>query len=241
MAQVQVVNGAPPAFVLVHGGFSGGWCWDRVSERLTGAGHRVFTPTLTGLGESAHLVGPEVNLSMHIADIAAVICENGLRDIVLCGHSYGGMVISGVANLHASRIRAMVYLDAVVAEPGTCLWDYLPDELRRQFAGMTSGLVIATGRPGPEIVNPEDAEWFASKSTPHPRATLHEPLPATAGGKAVARNIHVRATGYPSTMLDESHDRAEALGWPCIKLPYSHNVMIDAPDQVAAILMSAAQ
>ena len=241
MGQVQKVNSAPPDFVLVHGGFSGGWCWDRVSERLRGAGHRVFTPTLTGLGENAHLVGPDVDLSMHIADIAAVIRENGLRDIVLCGHSYAGMVISGVAQLLASRIRSMVYLDAVLPEPGACMWDYLPDDRRRYYVSKTSGFVITPGRPGPATVNAADAEWVASKSTPHPRATLHERLPATAGRNDVARNIHVRATAFPSAMLDGSHDRAEALGWLCLKLPYSHNLMIDAPKQVCAILMSAAQ
>jgi hypothetical protein len=117
----------------------------------------------------------------------------------------------------------------------------MADDQRRHFQNATSGLVIATGRPGPSIVNAADADWVASMSTPHPVATLHQPLPAAARPQAGGGNIHVRATGYPSTMLDDSHRRAAAMGWTCIELPYAHNVMLDAPAEVCEILQAAAR
>lgn len=230
----------PAVFVLVHGGFSGGWCWGRVADILTAAGHRVFAPTLTGLGDRAHLITPQVDLSTHIADIAGLIDDEDLHDIVLCGHSYGGMVISGVAEQRTSRIHALVYLDAVVPDPGTCLWDYLSDEQHKLFDSQTDGPGVKPIYPGPAIVNAADAEWMAARRTPHPRASFHERLPDTAHRNAVHTNVHVRATLYESAMMDDCHERARARGWTCVTLPFAHDLMIDAPHDVAAILMDAA-
>src|SRR5690349_9040341 len=96
-------------FVLVHGGWHGGWCWQKLVPRLTSAGHWVLTPTLTGLGERSHLLGPEVDLDTHIRDVAAVLKYEDLQKVVLVGHSYGGMVISGVAETAGSRVAHLVY------------------------------------------------------------------------------------------------------------------------------------
>ena len=128
-------------FVLVHGAWHGSWCWKHVRKRLQHAGHDVFTPTLTGVGERCHLASPNVNLSTHIADILSLIQWEELSRIILCGHSYGGFVISGVADRIPDRIRALVYLDAFVPEDGECLFDLVSPEMaagmRRQAA--TSG------------------------------------------------------------------------------------------------------
>src|ERR1700746_2403292 len=99
-------------FVLVHGAWHGGWCWRRVADQLRREGHAVFTPTLTGLGERAHLLAPGIDLSPHVADIVNMMRWEGLSEVILCGRSYGGFVISGVAEAMAARIRSIVFLDA---------------------------------------------------------------------------------------------------------------------------------
>src|SRR5574340_886568 len=105
-------------FVLVHGGFHGGWCWKKVTPLLRAAGHEVYTPTLTGLGERVHLASPEIDLSTHIQDVVNVLEYEDLREVVLVGHSYGGMVIAGVADRAAPRVAHLVYFDALVAGDG---------------------------------------------------------------------------------------------------------------------------
>src|SRR5947208_7876814 len=115
-------------FVLVHGAWHGGWCWIKVTRLLTDAAHVVHTPTLTGLGERAHLARPEIDLEAHIQDIVAVLEAEELRNVVLVGHSYAGMVITGVAARVPNRIASLVYLDAFVPEAGRSLLSYQPPE-----------------------------------------------------------------------------------------------------------------
>src|SRR5262245_45883722 len=112
---------ATRVFVLVHGAWHGGWCWRRVADLLTAAGHKVFTPTLTGLGERAHLINAEVDLSTHITDVVNVLKWERLRNVVLCGHSYGGFVISGVAEQMQDAIASIVFVDAFVPDGGEAL------------------------------------------------------------------------------------------------------------------------
>ena len=110
-------------FVLVHGAWHGGWCWQRVNDRLTALGHRVFAPTLTGVGERSHLNSPSVNLSTHISDVVNEIQWKSLEDVVLVGHSYAGMVITGAAEQVAAKIASIVYLDAFIPADGQSLGD----------------------------------------------------------------------------------------------------------------------
>src|SRR3954449_4648480 len=113
-------------FVLVHGAWHGSWCWKRVRKALQSAGHDVFTPTLTGVADRSHLASPNVNLEMHVADVVNLIRWEELDDVVLCGHSYSGCVIPGVADRVPERLRALVYLDAFILENGQSLHDTLP-------------------------------------------------------------------------------------------------------------------
>src|SRR5271169_3209137 len=117
-------------YVLVHGAWHGSWCWKRVRKALQAAGHEVFTPTLTGVGERSHLGSTSVSLSTHTADVVNLIRWEELSDVILCGHSYGGCVISGVADRIPDRIGALVYLDAFVLENGQSLHDALPPAMR---------------------------------------------------------------------------------------------------------------
>ncbi len=118
-------------FVIVHGAWGGGWEWTPVAGLLRQRGHDVFTPTLTGLGERTHL-GRDIGLADHIADVMAVLEFEALRDVVLCGHSYGGMVVTGVADRVADCIRQLVYLDALVPTHGQAVLDLVPDEFAQE-------------------------------------------------------------------------------------------------------------
>ena len=115
-------------FVLVHGAWHGGWCWVRVARILRDAGHEVFTPTLTGLGERVHLASADISLDTHVADVLGVLESEELEDVVLCGHSYGGMVVTGVAAQAAKRIDTLVYLDAFVPEDGQSVFELMGPE-----------------------------------------------------------------------------------------------------------------
>ena len=115
-------------FVLVHGAWHGGWCWRFVRDLLEKSGHRVHAPSLTGLGERKHLARPDIDLDTHIADIVSLLEMEDLSDVVLVGHSYGGMVITGVADRAPERIGRLVYLDAFVPEDGKCTLDYVVPE-----------------------------------------------------------------------------------------------------------------
>ena len=131
MAEVAKHSTAARSFVLVHGAWHGGWCWRRVAELLTARGHRVFTPTLTGLGERSHLLSAAVNLDTHIADIVNVIKWEGLEQVVLCGHSYGGIIVSGVVEEVFPAISSIVFLDAFVPEDGEFWGDVTVPETRQ--------------------------------------------------------------------------------------------------------------
>ena len=120
-------------FVLVHGAWHGSWCWKRVRKALQAQGHDVFTPTLTGVGERSHLLSPQVNLETHILDVENLLRWEDLSDVILCGHSYGGCVVGGVADRVPERIRSLVYLDAFVLESGESLTHHLPEPARKQM------------------------------------------------------------------------------------------------------------
>lgn len=116
-------------FLLVHGAWHGGWCYKSVAEKLRAQGHTVYTPTNTGVGKRSHLFHRDIDIEMHITDILNVIKWEELDNFVLVGHSYGGMIITGVADRCPEKVRRLVYLDAFVPEDGKCLFDYIPDEL----------------------------------------------------------------------------------------------------------------
>jgi pimeloyl-ACP methyl ester carboxylesterase len=189
-----------PPFVLVHGAWHGGWCWGRVAERLRAAGHRVFTPTLTGLGDRAHLIAPNVGLQTFIEDVVSTIDMEDLSDVVLVGHSYGSAVISGVADARAERIRRLVYLDSFMVQSGQSPFDQLPPDMveaRRASpikAPGSYGETFTMPAPAPSafgIVDAKDAAWAASRLRPHPiksyedRLELKRPL-----GAGLSKDLH---------------------------------------------------
>jgi pimeloyl-ACP methyl ester carboxylesterase len=168
-------------FVLVHGAWHGGWCWRRVADRLRASGHLVFTPTLTGLGERSHLLRPDLDLDVHIADVINVIKWERLSDVVLCGHSYGGFVISGVAEQAADLIRSIVFLDAFLPNNGDAIEDItgpaVKDAIRAAVKGGDPGV---PPRPAAAFgVNEADRAWVDALCVPQPIGTFTSPIRLT--------------------------------------------------------------
>jgi pimeloyl-ACP methyl ester carboxylesterase len=167
-------------FLIAHGAWSGGWSWKKMRAELEKRGHTVFTPTYTGLGERVHLARADLGLSDHIADIAGVIEAEELSDFILVGHSYGGMVATGVAGLVKVPIRALVYLDAFVPEPGESVFSFQPQAVREKLVEAArmkgDGWKMPPG-PVPPDTAPEDAEWSDRHRAGQPLITFQEPLP----------------------------------------------------------------
>ena len=161
-------------FVLVHGAFQGGWIYARVARMLRGAGHEVYTPTLTGLGERSHLADRAINLDTHIQDIVNVFKYEDITDAILCGHSYGGMVITGVANEIGERIRTLFYLDAYAPAKGQSLMSITGAQTALAFLDQASesGGMIPPIPANIFNVNQADAAWVDSMSVPQPLATF---------------------------------------------------------------------
>lgn len=231
-------------YVLVHGAWGGGWKYARVAERLRSRGHTVFTPTLTGQGERSHLSSGNINLTTHITDILNVIRYEDLSDIVLAGHSYGGMVITGVADKIPEKIAALVYLDAFVPQDGQSLFDLNIQKNTQMFidkAGVSGGGLFV---PPPSAaffgVNETDAARVDELAVPHPIATMIEKLSLSGAYRNVKKRIYVHGTVLPrESPFKPFYDRAVAEGWEAHALPCGHDVMLDLPDRVTEILDEA--
>jgi pimeloyl-ACP methyl ester carboxylesterase len=230
-------------FVLVHGAWHGGWCYKRVARLLRQAGHEVYTPTLTGLGERAHLINRAIDLDTHVQDIVGVIRCEELSDIVLCGHSYGGMVVTGVAEQIAAKIRSLVYLDAFVPENGKCLFDYLPAEHSRQMrddaAQNGEGYKITPVSAAAFAVNARDAAWVDAMCVKQPLATFEQKLEVS--GRQVPKRVYMLATGRERTPFQQFGARfKDDRGWQFVSFACGHDVMLDLPQELAAALIAAA-
>jgi pimeloyl-ACP methyl ester carboxylesterase len=230
-------------FVLVHGAWHGGWCWRRVADRLRSDGHAVFTPTLTGLGERSHLLRPGIDLATHVADIVNVMRCERLSDVVLCGHSYGGFVISGVAEEMPALIRSIVFLDAFVPESGDtvqklappALQDAIRAALQRGDLGMPPRSAEAWG------VNAADRQWVDDFCGPQPIGTFTSPIALSGARENIARKTYIRAKGYNNPSFDREFARPQSdPSWHCHQVPCGHDVMIDMPDRLTELLLQAA-
>jgi pimeloyl-ACP methyl ester carboxylesterase len=230
-------------FVLVHGAWHGGWCWRRVADLLQKRDHKVFTPTMTGLGERSHLIDGNVNLATHIADIVNVIKWEGLRDIVLVGHSYGGLIISGVAEEMRDAIGSIVFLDALVPENGDSMATKASQPIRETIAGLAEkGEKVMKPVPAAAFrMNEKDRAWVDAMCTPHPVGTLTDKITVTGAHDSIAKKAYIRAVGYPSVPFDGYQERLRAdSAWRVYELPCGHDVMIDMPEGLTEILIEVA-
>jgi pimeloyl-ACP methyl ester carboxylesterase len=234
-------------YVLVHGGGHGGWCYRKVAQRLRAAGHEVVTPTLTGLGERSHLVSPAVDLDLHITDVVNVLEWDDLRDVVLVGHSYGGMVITGIADRAAARIGRLVYLDAANPKNGQSLNDVTGGMISmvREQAEVVDGveLVLRPAAIPPQfygVTDPDDVAWMADRLSPHPWRCFEQPLVLT-DEKALAAipQFHIVCTSTLATRDPELMAEARAAGrlWD---IDTGHDLMITEPQAVTDALLEIA-
>ena len=232
-------------YVLVHGAWGGGWKYARVAERLRSRGHTVFTPTLTGQGERSHLLSGAINLTTHLTDILNVIRYEDLSDVVLAGHSYGGMVITGVADKIPEKIAALVYLDAFVPDDGQSLFDLNIPKNTQMFmdrAGAAGGSFVPPPSAAFFGVNDKDAARVDALAAPHPIATMIEKLNLSGAYRNVKKRIYVHGTVLPrESPFKPFYERAVAEGWEAHALPCGHDVMLDLPDHVTEILDNAAR
>lgn len=234
-------------YVLVHGGGHGGWCWQKIATRLRAAGHEVHTPTLTGLGERSHLMGPDVGLDTHITDVVNLICFEGLNDMILGGHSYGGMVITGVADRVPEHIRRLVYLDAAHPANGQSLADVTPSlmGMARSMGQVINGveLVLLPMEGAGRFYGVEDGAdvaWMDKRLTAHPWKSFEDKLQLTDERRLrqIPRaNINCIPTMDPDDT--ESHARQRD-GDRNYEIETGHDLMITEPDKVAAILLELA-
>lgn len=230
-------------FVLVHGAFHGGWCWRRVARHLRAAGHEVFAPTLTGLGERRHLATPAVDLVTHILDVLNLLEWEDLRKVVLVGHSYAGMVITGVADRAADRLASLVYLDALVPRDAQSFLDLQPPKRRE---AILEEVVAGTGWQWTPrtaafygVTDRDDQAWVDGKCTPQPFATLFRRLHIEGEpGARVARKLYVLCTDPPLPYLRRFFDMARVGdGWTSRELATGHDAMVIVPEQVSQLLI----
>jgi pimeloyl-ACP methyl ester carboxylesterase len=227
--------------VLVHGAFHGGWCWREVAERLRARGHRVTTPTLSGLGERAHLLSERIDLWTCIADIEHHVRFEDLGDIVLVGHSFAGGVITGVADRIGGQVGRLIYLDALMLRPGETAMSQVPEavaEERVRQARMSAGGLTMPPPPASAfgVVDPDQAVWVEDRLTPHPIKTYLTPLDlngAVGNGRPAA---YVVCTDPVYTGLADSHARADETGWPIHELKTGHDAMVTAPAATAELI-----
>jgi len=215
-------------FVLVHGAWAGGWEWKKVGAELLRNGHTVYRPTHTGQGERMHLASPEITLDTHITDVVNVVLFEDLRDIVLMGHSYGGMVISGVADKVPDRIKCLIYVDAFVPEDGESL-NAMTGRERPAAQGLVGNPVKPDQKP-PYIV-PQSARTFSqSLSLKNPAARQ---LPA-AYILTVDEGQQPEQDGF-----FKSYRRAQARGWFTEIMLGGHVVNMTHPTELAKLLVAA--
>lgn len=229
--------------VIVHGAWVGGWRWRGVADLLTSRGHKVFTPTLTGMGERAHLTSPAVNLTLHARDVANVIHFERLENILLVGHSYGGMPVSVAAGLvRPGTIQSILYMDAFCPEDGQSLNDLVPgpphlpekpdDYLvpppRANLVGFNTHMDAAARAAYEERRTPQSVYCFTEKAR------------VSAARELIPQKTYVLATGYKNdTFAPVAEKLRKRPGWRVEEMPYTHDLMHVAPVHTADVIESA--
>ncbi len=228
-----------PTIVVAHGAWSAGWAWKKMHPLLRGSGYRLITPTYTGLGERAHLADPSNDLETHIKDVLGVLEYEDLRDVALIGHSYGGMVATGVADRARERIARLIYLDAFVPRDGQSLFDLLsPDAQRgmREKARDGDGWRVPPN-PTPPDTSAADMKWIGDRRVPQSIKCYETPLHLIHGETALPRDYIYCKTISPSDPFGQFAARAKREpGWRYHEMDASHSPHVTAPETLAALL-----
>jgi pimeloyl-ACP methyl ester carboxylesterase len=233
----------PNTFVLVHGAWHGGWCWRRVADLLTAKGHTVFTPTLTGLGERSHLLAKGIDVSTHATDVVNVFKYERLTNAVLCGHSYGGLVISSVAEQIAPSISSIVFLDAFLPDNGDSMMDLTGQAVidATHAAQAADALGVPPRKAEAFAVNEKDRAWVDSLTGLQPIGCFFEKLKLTGARDRIAKKAYIRAADYANPGFDKALARVKSdPSWRTYGVPCGHDVMVDMPERLADILEEVA-
>lgn len=231
-------------YVLVHGAWHGGWCWRAVARNLRAAGHEVHAPSLTGLGDRRHLAAPDIDLDTHVMDVVNLLEMEDLAEVVLVGHSYGGMVVTGAADRAHPRIRCLVYLDAFVPEDGRALLDYAVPERAASMAeeGRRTGWVSPPPMSLWGLREREHLDFVGPREVPQPFATMTSRI-RLANQDVLARlpKTFVYCSSPATGSFDQFAARyRDAPGWRFHELSTGHDAMMLVPDEVATILLMEA-
>ena len=232
-------------FVVAHGAWSAGWAWKKMHPLMGALGHTLVTPTYTGIGERSHLAHAGIDLNTHITDILKVLEFEDLRDVILIGHSYGGMVATGVADRAAGRIAQMVYLDAFVPRHGDSLLSLTPaDNRSRVLDGVRTqgGGWRIPANPLPSDTRTEDVAWSTPRRVMQPLKTWEQPIELMGAVDTLPRSyIYCNKFG-PGDVFRQFADRARVQpGWKYFEMDASHNPHITVPQELARLLDGIAQ
>jgi pimeloyl-ACP methyl ester carboxylesterase len=248
--QARAATGSPgsaraaqPTYVLVHGAWHGGWCWNRVAPLLRAAGADVFTPTLSGLGDRVHRATPDIDLETHIQDVVNFLEYEDLNGVMLVGHSYGGLVVTGVADRQPARLTRLIYLDAFVPGNGQSLMDlslpgYRAETLQDAQARGDGWRVLAPAPDSPVlgVTDPDEVAWMTPRLTAQPLQTFTQPVRLSGAGASLPRTyIWCTRFGSPFTQLAERLRNDPT--WRYRELATGHDAMITAPRELTQLLL----
>ncbi len=223
-------------FIVAHGAWSAGWVWKKMHPLMRAKGHALLTPTYTGLGERSHLASSAIGLESHVQDMLMVMQFEDVRDAILVGHSYGGMVATGVADLAAERIVKLVYLDAFVPRHGESVFDLVtPEERARRLTGVVDEWKLPPS-PVPPDTSAEDVAWITPRRTFQPLACFQEPLLLANGETKLPRSYIYAQRHNPGDPFRPFAERAQREGWQYFEMDASHSPHVTAPEALADIL-----
>lgn len=233
-------------YVLAHGSWHGGWCWRPVAERLRAAGHRVFSPSYTGMGDRKHLLSKDITINTFVDDLVQVILAEELENVVLVGHSFGGVPITGVADRIPERIAHLVYFDAVVLQSGQDSFSNYPkDEAEARIAAAgkaTNGLAVPVPHTLPHVwgiaQGTPEYDWIMRRLTPHPLGSYTTPLTLRHPiGNGLPRT-YIHCVSPSHSLLESSRRLVKAQsGWHWVEIDAPHEAHITHPDLLAEVLL----
>lgn len=242
-------------YLLVHPAWHGAWCWKKVVPHLRPHGHDVFTPTLTGLGERAHLMHPLVGLETHMRDLLNVLTYEDLREVILVGHSNGGTLITAVAERAPERLAHLVYLDAFVPADGQATVDLIPPPQRAEWEARVQtegyGWLLPSLRPGPweeyvrdawQVTDEADRRWMVERLGPTPYKVFTDPVRRANPEAAALPRTYIRCLGTAGPVFARFAEVARsAPGWRYREMTTAHEPFVTAPDELAALLLEVAR
>jgi len=234
----------PKTFLLIHGSFCGGWYWRRASDLLEKEGHKVFSPTLAGLGEHSHLLNKDINLDTHITDIVNLIKWEDLNNICLVAHSYAGWPASGALEQIGQRVSSIIWVDAFKPDDGQKALDVVNETIRK--AALAAAEKGEAGLPPAPaalfLVNEKDRAYADSKFTPQPVGAYLQPIRLSGARDKVARKTYIRCSRFPAPAFNKAMAECKAdASWTVIENTTSgHVIMLDEPEWLADILVKVA-